>query len=66
MTYHKSGNPSGVAKNRFCAGCTHHTAQIMCPGTRHVSEWVHDETGKSRTISGGICAKVEDYAGPAA
>ena len=66
MTYHKSGNPTGVAKGRVCADCYHQIFTRICKETHIVSEWVEDETGHYRTVTGGLCAKTEDYVRPSA
>lgn len=61
-------NQYGTPKNRACKQC--HQAQQMklCPSTRIETGWTVDEQGcRSRSVSGGVCAKAEDaYQGEAA
>ncbi len=46
---------------RYCLNCLPvRTGQAFCPKTRRETPWTEDETGLSRTISGGLCLKVEE------
>lgn len=55
-------NISGLSKNKFCQSCNEHRYRgEVCPGSRIETDWKNDSTGKSRTVSGGVCAKIEDY-----
>lgn len=54
-------NRIGLPKRRFCEDCSGHRYRgDVCAGTRKVSDWVEDETGMSRTVSGGVCVRIED------
>lgn len=67
MSYHKSGNPSGVAKHRVCTNCQYAQSNLHCPATRKETQWVYDAIGKSRTVSGGVCGRtIENYGRPVA
>ena len=66
MNYHHGGKPSGIAKYRVCPDCRFGNV-AMCPVTRIETDWVHEDTGSSRTVSGGICGRtVENYGRPVA
>lgn len=47
----------------LCADCSsRRNSPVSCPATRIITEWVKDATGMSRTVSGGVCARVEGKA----